>query len=524
LAKNLATESHVIVSRAQEKLVLKLLNPDRVTTVIPTARKFHYQGHDLVAVPHRLDEVRVLRNMGIEAPSPMLYHYDWPMTGGREPFKAQLETGSFLTTSPRAFVLNDMGTGKTLATLWAYDYLRSIGRAKKVLVIAPLSTLERTWADEVFANLPHLTVAVLHGTKDRRLKLLEEDVDIYVINHDGLKTIEQELIAKKEIDTVVVDELAAFRNASTQRWKCLSRVIKGRERVWGLTGTPTPHLPTDAWAQCRLIAPERVPPYFGHFKDSVMRQLNQFKWLPRESATSIVAEAMRPAVRFTRDQCVDLPPTLYQTREVKLTAEQKAAYKDMMTKLHTEFGKDQVTAVNEAVKLQKLVQIACGVVYGQGGEEIVLPTAPRIDEVRELIDEAGAKVIVFVPFKSVLRYVADELSKDYTVASVCGETSKTQRDTIFHNFQKEKDPRVLVAQPAAMSHGLTLTAANTIIWYAPITSNDIYEQANARIVRPGQKHNTLIVNIEGTPIERGIYERLKGKQALQGLLLGLLAS
>ena len=99
--------------------------------------------------------------------------------------------------------------------------------------------------------------------------------------------------------------------------------------------------------------------------------------------------------------------------------------------------------------------------------------------------------------------------------------TKQQRDDILSAFQKTKDPHVLVAIPSTMSHGLSLTAANTIVFYAPITSNDVYEQACARVRRPGQKHAQLIVNIEGTPVERKMYDRLQRKSRMQGILLDL---
>jgi SNF2 family DNA or RNA helicase len=102
---------------------------------------------------------------------------------------------------------------------------------------------------------------------------------------------------------------------------------------------------------------------------------------------------------------------------------------------------------------------------------------------------------------------------------IFGEVSKTDRDRILGAFQKDTDPQVLIAQPAAMSHGLTLTAASVIVWFAPITSAETYEQANARITRPGQKHNQLIVNIQGTRLEARMYDRLKKKVSLQGALL-----
>lgn len=507
----------MLIHTKSKRVVLNLRNPDYITTIIPSSKKFDYMGKQLVAIPHRLEEARMLRSLGYGVTSPIRHYYAW--AGQYKPFEAQLDTAEFLTFNPKAFVLNDMGTGKTLATLWAYDYLKSIGQIRKVLVISPLSTLERTWADEVFRHFPHISVGVLYGSADRRRKILAQEHDIYLVNHDGIKVIEDDIKKRDDIDLIVVDEIAAFRNASTSRWKSLRNICANRPYIWGLTGTPTPNLPTDAWAQCRLICPQNVPPYFGKFRDAVMKQLGQFKWVVREGATEIVANAMQPSIRFSRDECVDLPPCLFQNRSVKMTPEQVKAYNDMATKLKMEFNSQEARAVNEAVKMQKLIQIACGVVYDSDGNDVMLPNNERINEVKDIVDEAGTKVIVFVPFKGVLRDVADQLGKHFTVATISGETPKAARDEIFNEFQHGKNLKVLVAQPAAMSHGLTLTAASTIVWFAPVTSNEIYQQANARITRPGQKHNQLIVNIDASEVERRIYTRLQKKQSMQGLLL-----
>lgn len=510
----------MIISRAHNKVILKLRDPTRVLNVVPTAKILPFKGTDLTVVPYGLDETRVLRNLGYEVPSPVEYQYQW--SGQYLPFQAQKATTAFLTVNERAFVLNDLGTGKTLATLWAYDYLRQLGRAQKMLVVSPLSTLERTWADEIFRHFPHLSWAVLHGSKSRRVKLLKEDVDIFLVNHDGVKVLEKELIARPDINVVVIDEIASFRNANTERWKSLNRAIAGRKYVWGLTGTPTPNEPTDAWGQCKLICPERVPKYASQFRDRTMKQYGPFKWVPRADATEIVADAMQPSIRFSREQCVDLPECVYQTRSVALTKEQDEAYRVMLVNLKFEHSAGTILAVNEAVKMQKLVQIASGVVYGLDESVLQVAAPPRIAVTKEIIEQAPAKVIVFVPFRGVLNYVATELAKDFTVEMIHGGVSKDKRGDIFHWFQETDEPRVLVAQPAAMSHGLTLTAANTIIWYAPINSQEIYSQANARVTRPGQKLSQLIVNIEATPVERRIYERLRTRQKMEGLLLQLI--
>jgi SNF2 family DNA or RNA helicase len=508
----------------QKSVVLNLANPERVTNVIPTVKPFTFKGKQLYAVPHKVEEAKVLRNLGIEVPSPIKYYYDFPR--GRtdfKPFEAQLETAAFVTLHRRGFILNDMGTGKTLAFLWAWDYLRSVGLAHKLLVSAPLSTLQRAWADEIFRNFPHLTCAMLHGTAAKRRRLLAQDVDVYIVNHDGMQVIAEDLAERPDVDHVLVDECASLRNSGTARWKIHNVVINRQHprACHGMTGTPIPNSPTDAYAQCKLITPERVPRYFNVFRDLTMKQIAPYKWAPRDNALEVVLNAMQPAVRYTRDQCVDLPPATFVTREVEMTKEQDAAYRQMVSTLYTEIRGGEILAVNEGVKVSKLLQIACGAAYGADHEVFELPAGPRLEVVEETIEEAGTKVLVFVPLTGALNLLAERLSKHWSVAVIQGDTPKGKRDEIFGAFQRLPDPHVLVANPNTMAHGLTLTKASTIVWYAPTTSNEIFDQANHRIIRPGQKHNQLIVMLEGTPIERKIYDRLQSKQKTQGVLLDL---
>lgn len=539
----------MLIRKDKKAIILKLRNPARVTTVVPTAKLVSHEGDTLVAVPHRPDEVKVLRNLGINAPDPMEYYYKWP--GRFKPFAAQVETANFLSMHDRAFCLNSMGLGKTVTSLWAFDYMRECKMVRKALIICPLSTMERTWADEVFKTFPHLDASVVYGTRERRKKMLAQKADVYIINTDGIKTIEEDLALRDDIDLIIVDEIAMFRNSGTDRWKILNNICNKQtpRRVWGLTGAPTPHEPTDAWAQCRIVVPANpdVPKYFGKFRELVMKQLTQFKWVPRSNAVDVVKQVMQPAVRFALDDCIDLPEQTFISRDAEMTPEQKTAYKAMLDKLIMEYEGGEVTAVNEAVKANKLVQIACGVAYGANGERIHIPNKTRIDVLKELIEESEGKVLVFVPLTGVLEHLAHELSVWYAknegdagvasvvanrlegepflhdnVACIHGGTSKADRDQIFGDFQKTDRYKVIVANPATMSHGLTLTAATTIIWFAPIHSNDIYEQACARVRRPGQTRTTVIAHIAGSDTERRIFKRLQTKQKLQGSLLEIM--
>jgi SNF2 family DNA or RNA helicase len=510
----------LVVEKART-LALKLNNPNRVLDSIPTAKTVEVRGIPLVLTPHSLDEVRVLRNLGINAPSPILHYYDW--CGQYTPYEHQKQTAAFLTLHPKGLVLNEIGTGKTQSSLWAADYLIKTKQVKKVLILSPLSTLERVWGDAIFTGFPHRRFVVLHGTAERRKKLLKTEADFYIINHDGFPIISE--LAHGMFDLVIVDEAAVLRNPSTQRFKVFRKWMDNNTstRLWLMTGTPTPNDPTDAWALAKLVNSPFCTKTFTSFREQVMMKIAQWKFVPRPEAVDIVKHILQPAVRYTRDECFDLPETVIQTRQVELTPEQKKHYTQMLRHFVTEMSTEgTITAVNEAVKIQKLVQIACGVAYGDDGRNIELDCTPRINLVKEVIEEAGEKVIVFVPLTGTLHMLEKELSKHWTVGVVNGEVSSTKRNQIFQDFQEAKDPHVLIAHPATMAHGLTLTVASTIIWYGPVTSNEQYVQANGRIERIGKRHTSNVIHIEATDLEYKMYERLKNKQKLQGLLLDLI--
>lgn len=534
----------MIIAPDQQAIVLNpSIKPESVLPYIATAKVLHYQGHELVVVPHGLDETRVLRNMGVEAPSPIGFYYDWPkLKGLHAPFLHQRETAGFATLFKRCYILNDIGTGKTGSALWAIDYLQSlrelVGFAegcglRKVLVVSPLSTLERVWADAVFETFPGRSATVLHGTAERRRKRFAEDHDVYIVNHDGFeiicdvtrdkkKRITGSKLMRDDIDLILIDELAVYRNAQTDRYRVLKRAIEPRHWVWGMSGAPTPEAPTDAWAQCRLITPETVPEYFTQFRNMTMQQLGPYRWVARKEATEIVFKAMQPAIRFNRDDCIDLPPCMTVEREAPLSTEQKHHFDQIMKVLYTEVQGQGIKAVNEGVKMLKLLQACAGAMYAEGLEEkqtLVLDAEPRLKLLEEIVEECGQKVIVFAPFTGVIDVLEKRLAKRWSVGKVYGGTAAGERNRIFGAFQSEASPHVLVAHPAAMSHGLTLTEASTIVWYAPITSNDVYTQANGRITRPGQKHNQFIVHLSATPFERKLYKRLEEKTKVQGALL-----
>lgn len=484
----------------------------------PAAKRFEHGGQWYLALPHKLGTVRLLRNLGLNAPSPINYEYDY---NGGTPFESQRETADMCSVHRRAFVLSEMGVGKTRAVLWAYDYLRRVGEVNKLLVVAPLSTLSTVWENEIFEVLPHLRTKVLYGDAKKRRRLLAEPADVYIINHDGVEVLHKDLWGRPDINAIVIDELASYRNSRTVRWKNLAPLVKRSEFSWGLTGSPTPNAPTDAYGQIKLLTPERVGYSFKSFKDSTMRQVSNFTWVERPDAIDTVHAAMYPAVRFTRDQCFDLPPTTYTTLAVGLSKEGAVAYKKMHDDLATQIRNHEITAANEGVKLSKLLQISAGFAYDGDGAGHYVGGVDRIREIFRTIEAASGKVIVFAPFRYFVELLGAILGKRYEVEIIHGDIPPSERTRIFNEFQKTEKIRVLVAHPGTMAHGLTLTRASTIIWASPTTSLELYEQANARITRSGQGQNTFIVHIAGTKVEQHVYSRLRKKAQLQGALLEL---
>lgn len=492
---------------------------DRLRALVPH-RSVTIKGKEYDAFPHVTDVTRLARNLDYTVPAPVYVRYPWKDTNA---FETQRITAALLTMHRRAYVLNEMGTGKTRAALYAIHWMLMQNEIKRVLVVAPLSTLDQVWAYEVMRYFPELSTGTVYGTKKKRLKVLGEHHQIYVINHHGIGTCLDELKAM-DFDVILVDEIATFRNRRTELWKNLDVITSKAPYVWGMTGSPTPQAPTDAWGQVKLLTPEKVPKYFKPFQRLTMNQITQFKWIPKPEANDIVHSVMQPAVRFKRDDCVELPPVSYSYKKVVQSKEQTRVYNELIKKLTIAFNNGEVTAANEGVLFSKLLQIASGWVYTKDKSIVDLAPKERLDALTELLDEAEGKVIVFADFVHTADQVYSHLyRKKYSCELVTGQTSTTERNRIFGSFQRLDSPRIIVAHPKCMAHGLTLTEASMIVWYTPTTSLETYEQACARITRPGQTRKQLIAHLTGTAVESKVYRRLKEKGTVQGALLDLFA-
>ena len=495
-------DNKVIVIRTRRPhLVTEKIKKSKVVGRLPDGL------HD-VAVHFGLEEVQELAKLNIKGvPSTIDRDYDWP--GQFAPFAHQKQTAGFLTLRKKAFCFNEQGTGKTAAVIWAADYLMKLGLVRRVLIICPLSIMKSAWQNDLFRFAVHRSCDIAYGKRDVRKDIVNGEAEFVIINFDGLEIVKDE-VANGEFDLIVADEASAYKNMQTNRWKTLKSLVKPETWLWMLTGTPAAQSPVDAYGLAKLVNPDGVPKFYGQFRDKVMVKVGQFRWIPRPDAEVTVHNALQPAIRFEKAQCLDLPELTYVEREAPLTAQQAKYYKALKQQMLIHAGGEEISAVNAAVNLNKLLQISGGAVYSDTKEVVEFDVSNRLSIVQEVIEEASHKVLVFVPFTHTIELLKAHLEKsNITCDVISGQVTVNRRNDVIQRFQKEKDPRVLIIQPQAASHGLTLTAADTIIWYAPVTSVETYLQANARINRPGQKNAMTIVHIRGSEVESRLYSMLQ---------------
>ena len=460
-----------------------------------------------------LDEVRVLKNLGVKnVPSPITRRYTW--AGRYKPMAHQIETSAFLTMNRRAFCFNDPGTGKTLSALWAADYLMNRGDVRRVLILCPLSIMHSAWMGDIGNSIIHRSAVVAHHAQSsRRIEMIQQKYEIVIANYDGLNLIANEINNDGRFDLVIVDEANAYKNPSTRRWKALASIIKPETYLWMMTGTPASQSPVDAYGLARLVNPNGVPKFQTAWRDKVMNKITMFKWAPKPDAREKVFMALQPAIRFSKAQCLDLPPVITVTREVPMTPQQNKYYRLLKEQMLAQAAGETISAVNAGVVVSKLLQISCGAAYTDDREVVEFDAAPRLNVLGEILEETSRKVIIFALFRSSIDTIVTHLTKQgYGVGQIHGDVTATKRGQIINDFQTTDNIRVLVLQPQATAHGITLTAADTVVFFGPLMSVEQYVQCIARADRKGQDSDKVtVVHIESSPIEKKLFKAMNTK-------------
>lgn len=519
-------EREILIYPAQSPFLLQ---------AIPEARLINGSW---LAVPRTLRNCQILRYQNHPVPPVMTDRtYDWPIQPGRKALAHQKMMANFAVLNRRCFNLSDMGTMKTLAMLWAADWLmrQHAPGTFRALIVAPLSTLQTVWANALFDNfLSHRTFEILHGDAGRRQKKLEKPADFYIINHDGvgvgahtrkkfeLDGFSQALAERDDIRLAIIDEASAYKDARTKRHR-IARVVFGRkDYLWLLTGTPTPNAPTDAYGLAKLVN-NAFGKSFQTYQAETMLKVSQFRWVAQRDGYDKARRLLSPSIRFDIRDVWDGPEMTVQQREVPLTDHQKKLMTDLKRDLQVVLKTGQpIPAANEAAARQKFLQISLGAIYDEHHEAHQTDAKPRLQELISLIEQAPGKLLLFVPLTSIVRLLYRELGKEYSCAVVNGDVGQRERTEIFQAFQTKEAPRIIIADPGAVAHGVDLWAARTVVWYGATDKAELYSQGNKRAHRPGQQFPVTVVQFVSNALEKEIFRRLDNNLALQGALLDII--
>lgn len=407
------------------------------------------------------------------------------------PHAYQAEAYAKIIANPYAGLFLDMGLGKTVITLSAISDLIMLEDVQKVLVIAPLQTARNTWPDEKdkWEHTRHLRMSLILGKERQRLSALDEDADIYVINRENIVWLCEVLNRRNEwpFDMVVIDELSSFKSSTAKRFRALKKVIPLAHRVVGLTGTPASNGYMDLWSEIYLLdRGERLGRTITSYRQIYFRPGKTnghvvYEWKLRDGAKIAIDNKLK-------DLCMSMKAEDYLDMPDRVESDVFVTMSESEKKIYDRFGRDHVipekdiVGLNAASVQNKLLQMANGFAYDEEGKAYHIHNK-KIEALEELREAAGRPVLVFYSFiadkENLLEHFPD------------ARELKTRED--LEDWNAGKIP-MLVTHPASAGHGLNLQdGGNIIIWYGLPWSLELYQQANARLYRQGQKNKTVYI-------------------------------
>ena len=443
-----------------------------------------------------------------------------------KPFDHQTKSIARFEKIPRGLDLSDPGTGKTRVQIDLFAKRRAL-KGGRALIIAPKSLLETAWVDDIRKFAPHLTTSVAYAKN--RDKTFEAEVDVYITNTDATRWLaRQKPTFFRKFDTVIIDEISAFKHRTSLRSRCLRKIIRYFRYRYGLTGTPNSNTICDIWHPAFLIDDgERLGDKFFFFRQTVAfpiqvgPEAQMVKWEDKPGAGTAVADMLSDiSVRYTLEECHDLPKNHVYSLYYTLTPQQQAAYDFMEANAVLEVRKNEViNAVNAAALVTKLLQIASGTVYDESGLAIDIEGG-RYQLISDLV-AARNHSLVFFNWKHQANKLEEAFKRDgITCCRIDGTTKDKAK--VVRDFQQGLY-QVCLAQPQSAAHGLTLTKATTAIWASPTYNLEHFTQGNRRIYRAGQtrKTETILLTAKNT-MEEKVYQKLNKKGARQVDFLSIL--
>lgn len=427
-------------------------------------------------------------------------------------WKHQQETLDFFKDHIRTLDSSDPGTGKTLGAILSIDPTKG-----KTLVLCPKSLIDTVWRDDIFKFRPELWVSCAFAKN--RQAAFDAEAHVYVTNIDAAVWLGQQKASFfKQFSTLIIDESTAYKHKASKRSRAVNRFKKFFPTRRLMTGTPHAGNISDIWNQIFILDDGALfGKSFVNFRQQTMDsiqtgpQANMVRWENKPGIEETVAAMMRELnIRHKFEDCISIPDDFMYTESYYLTPAQEKAYKTMKQDAVIQLQSKEISAVNAASLLTKLLQIASGSVYDANGVPNLVDVG-RYELIIELLKPRDHTVVFFNWRHQREMLVAMAEKEGMSVGYIDGTVPSIRRHQQIKDFQEGKI-KVMFLQPQSAAHGITLTKANTTIWTGPTYLGDVFLQGNARIRRAGQLRRTETIRIQAeNTFEGEVYKRLESK-------------
>ncbi len=460
---------------------------------------------------------------GSERPEPTK-----PMPIKVAPFAHQVRGFNLGVTLDSAGILMEQGCGKSLTAVAIAGRRFLDGQVNRVLVVAPLSVLP-VWQREFrdYADYPHEVRLLRGGSMDKRIEMLaafpEDALKIAAINYESVWREEMfKALLKWRPDMIICDESQKIKGPSTKQSKGLHKLGEIAKYKLILTGTPVSNSPMDFFSQYKFLNPNIFGRSFWAFRSryAVMGGYKNKQVVGYQNKAELVRKAHSIAYRVTKAEALDLPETIDQELYCKLEPQAAKHYSDMKKHNVAEIeAEEQIIATNVLTRLLRLQQITGGFLpKGEDTDKQVQVSKAKLSLLADVLEDligAGKKVVIFARFRAEIAEIEKIVSKLGEYRAITGSVLADERGQAVEDFQKDPMVKTFIAQIQTAGLGITLTAADTGIFYSLDFSYANYEQAKARLHRIGQVSKVTYLHLlaQDTVDER-VYDVLKQKKSV----------
>jgi SNF2 family DNA or RNA helicase len=441
-----------------------------------------------------------------------------------KPFDHQVKCFNFFKNLNMGGLFLEMGLGKTKVVIDVIAYHKLMGNIHgPILYICPNSVVTNTFREFELHSPVQFKLCCLEGNKAKRRFLLSKDFDVYIVNYEAIHSLYDELIDKK-FECIICDESTRIKNPQAQCSKTIHKLGQMAKYRFILTGTPITQSVIDIYSQYKFIESTIFGHSFYAFKNkyAVMGGYMNKEIVGYRGLDELKALLYQTAIRFTKEECLDLPPKIYEVKEFSLNKTEQDLYKKIKESIFIELMGQKISAALVITKLLKLLEITSGFIKTDEGKNIGIKDCTKLKLLKETIEDIlPSKVIIWCNFTANIHMIEKlftEMGVGY--AKLSGEISTKDRQVEIDKFQQDPECKVFIGQIKSGGMGLNLTAASYAIYYTNTYSLADRLQSEDRCHRIGQVNKVTYIDLVAkSTIEQSIIKILKGKLDLATLII-----